>query len=107
MWLMLQQGEPSDFVIATGVTHSVRELCRIAFERAGLDYERYITVDPRLYRPAEVDHLRGDATKARTLLGWEPNVPFRELIEMMVDADLARHQARLRSADEMRPVVQT
>jgi GDPmannose 4,6-dehydratase len=98
MQLMLQQPEPTDFVIATGVTTSVRELCRIAFERVGLDYARYITVDPNLYRPAEVDHLRGDATKARMVLGWEPVVPFRELIEMMVDADLARHETRLRSA---------
>jgi GDPmannose 4,6-dehydratase len=107
MWLMLQQAEPSDFVIATGISHSVRELCRIAFERVGLDYERHVTVDESLYRPAEVDHLRGDATKARTLLGWEPRVSFQELIEMMVDADLARHETRLRSAGEVRPVVQT
>ncbi len=107
MTLMLQQTEPSDFVIATGVSHSVRELCRIAFERVGLDYERHITVDPGLYRPAEVDHLRGNATKARTVLGWEPTVSFQELIEMMVDADLARHETRLRSSGEVRPVVQT
>jgi GDPmannose 4,6-dehydratase len=100
MQLMLQQPEPSDYVIATGITCSVRELCRIAFERVGLDYERYVIVDPGLYRPAEVDHLRGDASKARTILGWEPTVSFRELIAMMVDADLVRHEARLHSATQ-------
>jgi GDPmannose 4,6-dehydratase len=98
MQLMLQQPEPSDFVVATGITYSVRELCRIAFERVGLDHERHVIVDPSLYRPAEVDHLRGDATKARTELGWEPTVAFQALIEMMVDSDLARHETRLRSA---------
>ena len=96
MWLMLQQPEPTDFVIATGITHSVRELCRIAFERVGLDYRKYVTVDPALYRPAEVDHLLGDATKARIQLGWQPTVSFQDLILMMVDADVARHEARLR-----------
>jgi GDPmannose 4,6-dehydratase len=96
MWLMLQQPEPSDYVIATGVAHSVRELCRIAFERVGLDYERHVTVDPALHRPAEVDHLRGDASKARDAFGWVPRTGFQELIEMMVDADVARHEARLR-----------
>ncbi len=100
MWLMLQQPEASDYVIATGVAHSVRELCRIAFERVGLDYEHHVTLDPRLFRPAEVDHLRGDATKARTVLGWQPTVTFAELIAMMVDADIARHEARLRNARE-------
>ena len=100
MWLMLQQAEASDYVIATGVAHSVRELCRIAFERVGLDYQRHVTLDPRLHRPAEVDHLLGDATRARTVLGWQPTVTFTELIEMMVDADVARHEARLRGARE-------
>jgi GDPmannose 4,6-dehydratase len=90
MWLMLQRAEPADYVVATGVTHSVRELCRIAFERVGLDYEKHVVIDPALYRPAEVDHLRGDPSRARTELGWEPRVSFRELIEMMVDADVAR-----------------
>jgi GDP-mannose 4,6-dehydratase len=94
MWLMLQQPEPGDYVIATGVSHSVREMCRIAFARVGLDYERYVRSDPALHRPAEVDHLRGDPTKARTVLGWEPSVGFEELINMMVDADLARTEAR-------------
>jgi GDPmannose 4,6-dehydratase len=96
MWLMLQQAEPSDYVIATGIAHSVRDLCRLAFARVGLDYERHVTFDPALSRPAEVDHLRGDATKAREALGWQPTVDFQALIEMMVDADVARHEARLR-----------
>jgi GDP-D-mannose dehydratase len=100
MWLMLQQPEPGDYVVATGVAHSVRELCRIAFARVGLEYERHVTLDPRLFRPAEVDHLLGDPTKARTLLGWEPTVTFSDLIETMVDADLARHETRLRNARE-------
>jgi GDPmannose 4,6-dehydratase len=96
MWLMLQQPEPSDYVIATGVAHSVRDLCRIAFARVGLDHEHHVTFDPRLNRPAEVDHLRGDASKARQALGWEPSVGFEQLIEMMVDADVARHERKLR-----------
>ena len=100
MWLMLQQSEPGDYVIATGIAHSVRELCRIAFERVGLDYERHVTLDPSLYRPAEVDHLLGDPTKARKAFGWEPTMTFAELIETMVDADVARHESRLRNAPE-------
>ena len=100
MWHMLQQPEPGDFVVATGIAHSVRELCRIAFARVGLDYERHVTVDPALHRPAEVDHLLGDASKAREAFGWEPTVTFQELIEMMVDADLARHEARGREAPQ-------
>jgi GDPmannose 4,6-dehydratase len=98
MWEMLQQSEPSDFVVATGVAHSVRELCEIAFGHLGLDYERYVAIDPELYRPAEVDHLLGDAARARSILGWEPVVDFRSLIEMMVDADLARLKARAEAA---------
>jgi GDPmannose 4,6-dehydratase len=100
MWLMLQQPEPGDYVIATGIAHSVRELCELAFGRVGLDYERHVTLDPRLNRPAEVDHLLGDPTKARTILGWEPKVTFASLIETMVDADVARHEARRRNALE-------
>jgi GDPmannose 4,6-dehydratase len=100
MWLMLQDSEPSDYVVATGIAHSVRDLCRIAFERVSLDYERYITLDPGLFRPAEVDHLLGDPSKARATLGWAPTVTFEALIEMMVDADLARHEARQRIARE-------
>ena len=94
MWLMLQQPEPRDYVVGTGVAHSVREFCRIAFERLGLDYERYVVTDPSLYRPAEVDHLLADPTKARSELGWEREVEFPTLVEMMVDADLARQRAR-------------
>ena len=90
MWSMLQQPEASDYVIATGIDHSVRDVCKIAFERVGLDYEKYVVVDPLLYRPAEVDQLLGDPSKARRELGWEPTVSFEELISMMADADLAR-----------------
>jgi GDPmannose 4,6-dehydratase len=96
MWLMLQQPEPGDYVVATGVAHSVRDLCRIAFARAGLDYERCIRVDPALYRPAEVDHLLGDASRARAELGWAPTVSFEDMVESMVDADLQRQEARIR-----------
>jgi GDPmannose 4,6-dehydratase len=91
MWLMLQRDEPADYVIATGKAHSVRDLCRIAFERVDLDYERFVKIDPKLYRPAEVDHLRGDASKAARELDWQPSVSFQELVEMMVDADMARY----------------
>jgi len=90
MWLMLQQDAPSDYVVATGTPHSVREFAELAFEHAGLDPERHIVEDPRFLRPAEVDHLVGDASKARTELGWEPRTTFRELVELMVDADLER-----------------
>jgi len=88
MWLMLQQDEPEDYVVATGKTHSVRELCELAFSCLGLDWRDHVVVDPKLLRPADVDCLVGDATKARTKLGWEPTVTFEELIQMMVDADL-------------------
>jgi GDPmannose 4,6-dehydratase len=89
MWMMLQQDHPDDYVIATGVSHSVRELIEIAFARVGLDWQKYVRVDPALLRPAEVDHLLGDPAKARAELGWAPSVDFKQLIEMMVDADLA------------------
>ena len=102
MWLMLQQPEPGDYLIATGVANSVRELCRIAFTRVGLDYEAHVTSDPALHRPAEVDHLRGDASRAREVLGWTPTTGFGALIEMMVDADVARHERRLRETDGAR-----
>jgi len=95
MWLMLQQDEPDDYVIATGVKHSVRELVEIAFARAGLDPKQHVRTDPALLRPAEVNHLCGDSSKAREELGWKPKVSFRELIEMMVDADLARVEREL------------
>jgi GDPmannose 4,6-dehydratase len=88
MWLMLQQAQPDDYVIATGETHSVREFCQEAFDYVGLDWERYVVIDPRFYRPAEVDLLVGDASKAGRVLGWEPSVTFRELVRIMVDADL-------------------
>ena len=90
MWLMLQQDEPSNYVIATGEEHSVREFAELAFERAGLDPEKHIVVDPKFLRPAEVDQLVGDASKARRELEWEPRTSFRELAELMVDADLER-----------------
>lgn len=88
MWLMLQQDDPDDYVIATGETHSVRELCEIAFDHVGLDWQQYVVQNERFMRPAEVDLLVGDASKAGHVLGWEPTVSFRELIQMMVDADL-------------------
>jgi len=88
MWLMLQQPEPGDYVIATGNTHSVRELCERAFAAVDLDWERYVRIDDRFIRPAEVDLLVGDPTRARERLGWEPTVGFDELVEMMVRADL-------------------
>ncbi len=94
MWLMLQQDKADDYVIATGVSHSVRELLEIAFARAGLAWQQYVRVDPALLRPAEVEHLLGDASKARAELGWSPSVDFRQLVEMMVDADLARLGAK-------------
>ena len=90
MWLMLQESQPDDYVIATGESHSVRELVEVAFERAGLEWQRYVRLDPKFLRPAEVDHLIGDASKARAALGWRPEVDFPGLVRMMVDADLAR-----------------
>ena len=88
MWRMLQQDEPSDFVVSTGHTHSVREFCQIAFGHVGLDYEEFVVQDEAFFRPAEVDLLVGDSAKARTVLGWEPQTPFADLVTMMVDADL-------------------
>ena len=88
MWLMLQQPEPTDFVIATGETHSVQELVEMAFAAAGLDWQKYVEIDPKLLRPAEVDYLCGDASLAREKLGWQPEVSFDELIRMMVEPDL-------------------
>jgi GDPmannose 4,6-dehydratase len=89
MWSMLQQPEPGDYVVATGEAHSVREFAELAFGRAGLDWRQFVREDPALRRPAEVDHLIGDASKARRVLGWRPTVAFGQLVEMMVDADLA------------------
>jgi GDPmannose 4,6-dehydratase len=93
MWLMLQQERADDYVVATGISHSVRELIEIAFGRADLDWQKYVRQDPALLRPAEVDHLLGDATKATHELGWTPQVNFKQLVEMMVDADIERVKA--------------
>ena len=89
MWLMLQQAQPDDYVIATGQAHSVREFLVAAFEHVGLNWQDYVVTDAQLLRPAEVDVLCGDATKARTLLGWQPKVGFEELVRMMVEHDLS------------------
>jgi GDPmannose 4,6-dehydratase len=93
MWLMLQQEQPDDYVVGTGQTHSVRELCRVAFRHLGLNYEEHVKVDPRFFRPADVDLLVSDPSKAHTVLGWEPTVSFEDLVVMMVEADLQRLQA--------------
>jgi GDPmannose 4,6-dehydratase len=93
MWLMLQQDQPDDYVIATGQTHSVQRLCEVAFGHLGLDWRKYVVSDPKFIRPAEVDMLVGDASKAHAKLGWEPSVTFEELIQMMVDADMKALQA--------------
>jgi GDPmannose 4,6-dehydratase len=90
MWLMLQQPEPDDYVVATGRTTSVREMCRIAFAHVGLDYEEHVVIDPKFFRPAEVDELRGNPAKAMARLGWKPRTSLEELITMMVEADLRR-----------------
>jgi GDPmannose 4,6-dehydratase len=94
MWLMLQQDRPDDYVVATGRTTTVREMCRIAFAHVGLDDERYVVVDPALFRPAEVDRLLGNPAKARAKLGWEPTISLEEMIREMVEADLRRHRDR-------------
>jgi len=89
MWLMLQRDEPRDYVVATGVSHSVRDVAEAAFRVVGLDWQEHVTIDASLVRPAEVDMLVGDATRAREELGWQPEIGFEELIAMMVRADLA------------------
>jgi GDPmannose 4,6-dehydratase len=89
MWMMLQQDQADDYVIATGVSHSVRQLVETAFSHVGLDWQKYVRIDPAFLRPAEVDHLIGDASKAKRALGWEPSVSFQGLVSMMVDADMA------------------
>jgi len=94
MWLMLQQDQPGDYVIATGKSHSVREFVQEAFAHVGMNWEKYVTIDPCLIRPAEVDFLVGDASKAKSTLGWEPECDFKGLVRMMVDADLKRLQER-------------
>jgi GDPmannose 4,6-dehydratase len=90
MWMMLQRPEPTDYVIATGESHSVRELVDLAFSHVGLDPAGYVTVEPHLLRPADIDHLVGDSTKARLELGWRPEVSFEQLVKRMVDADVER-----------------
>jgi GDPmannose 4,6-dehydratase len=99
MWMMLQRPEPEDYVIATGQKHSVREFVKLAFARVDLDPDEYVELDPSLLRPAEVNTLRGDATKARRELGWEPTVSFPELVAMMVDADLQRVRREIENGD--------
>ncbi len=95
MWMMMQQPVPDDYVLATGETHSVREFLELAFEHAGLDWKKHVEIDPRYFRPAEVDMLLGDATKARNKLGWQPRVSFPELVRMMVDTDLELVRTRV------------
>lgn len=106
MWLMLQHDEPDDFVIATGVAHTVRDLVELAFGYAGLDWRQHLQIDPRYTRPTEVDHLRGDASKAGRVLGWQPTVDFEQLVRMMVDSDLelAAQERTLRDAGHTLPL---
>jgi GDPmannose 4,6-dehydratase len=101
MWLMLQQRHPDDYVIATGISHSVRDLVQVAFDHAGLDWRKHVELDPKLIRPAEVEHLIGDSSKARKELGWAPTVDFSGLIKMMVDADLERLEVTPPSHDRL------
>jgi GDPmannose 4,6-dehydratase len=88
MWLMLQQSEPDDYVVATGETHSVKDFLEQAFGQVGLDWEKHVEIDPKFYRPAEVDQLVGDATKAHKKLGWTPKTKFADLVRLMVDTDV-------------------
>jgi GDPmannose 4,6-dehydratase len=97
MWLMMQQPEPGDYVIATGESHSVQEFLEIAFDRVALDWRKYVQADERYLRPAEVDVLVGDCAKARRLLGWQPTIKFRQLVEMMIDSDLELAERERRS----------
>jgi GDPmannose 4,6-dehydratase len=101
MWRMLQQDRADDFVIATGISHSVRDLVEVAFGHAGLDWRKHVTLDPKLIRPAEVEHLVGDCSKARRQLGWQPSIDFIGLVKMMVDADLERVATVSRSVDRL------
>ena len=94
MWRMVQQDEPDDYVIATGATHSVREFVEEAFSYAGLDWQDYVEIDPKYYRPSEVDLLVGDASKAKQILEWEPKTTFKDLVSLMVDADMAALKAQ-------------
>ena len=101
MWMMLQREHADDYVIATGISHSVRDLVEFAFDHAGLDWAEHVRLDPKLIRPAEVEHLIGDSSKARAELGWEPTVDFRALVRMMVDADLERVATAPRLAERL------
>jgi GDPmannose 4,6-dehydratase len=100
MWLMLQQETPDDYVVGTGEAHTVREFVEIAFELAGLDWNQHVELDARYLRPAEVDFLQADASKARRVLGWHPTVTFRELVRIMVEADMNSVQTRLKGGIE-------
>jgi GDPmannose 4,6-dehydratase len=95
MWLMLQRDEPGTYVVSTDETHSVREFCELAFDHVGLNWEDHVVIDEKYFRPAEVDLLVGDSTKARSELGWKPKVSFEELVKSMVDADLDLLSGRL------------
>jgi GDPmannose 4,6-dehydratase len=105
MWQMLQQEKPQDYVVATGVAHSVRQLLEMAFGHLGMDYRDYVETDPAFLRPAEVYHLLGDASKARQELGWKPKVSFEGLVKMMVDEDLARLRSEA-AVPSVRPATQ-
>ena len=96
MWMMLQQEQPDDYVICSGMTHSVREFCDLAFSHLGLNYEDHVVVDEQFFRPAEVDLLVGDYGKAKRVLAWEPSTSFKDLVAMMVEADLALLEGRLK-----------
>jgi GDPmannose 4,6-dehydratase len=100
MWMMLQRDAPDDYVVGTGEAHSVREFLDLAFAHANLDWHEFVEIDPRYFRPAEADHLLADATKARRVLGWEPSVTFKDLVRIMVEADLADVELKLRGGEE-------
>jgi GDPmannose 4,6-dehydratase len=100
MWAMLQQDEPGDYVIGTGESHSVQEFAEIAFAHAGMNWQDYVRIDSRYYRPAEVDNLRADASKACRILGWAPRIGFHELVKIMVDADVAALERKLKGGIE-------
>jgi GDPmannose 4,6-dehydratase len=99
MWLMLQQDEPEDYIIATGEAHSVREFLYEAFAYAGLDWKEHVEIDPKYFRPTEVDILIGDTRKAQKKLGWKPKVRFKELVKLMVDTDMRKEELKLKGSD--------